>query len=102
MFSILGEVEAMQKLGARIQTVRLHRNLSQDYVARAVGVTRPTYRKIEAGDGSVEFRHVARTLGFLGASEALGTLLPEPAAELTLKDLLVPERRRAGKKRTAV
>jgi len=99
MFSILGDVEAMKKLGERIQAQRLHRNLSQDYIARALGVTRPTYRKIEAGDGSVEFRHVARAIGFFERSEALGELLPKPEPVLTLENLLKPERRRAGKAR---
>jgi transcriptional regulator with XRE-family HTH domain len=99
MFSIHGELEAMKKLGERIKAQRLHRNLSQDYVAQVLGVTRPTYRKIETGDGSVEFRHIAKVIGFFERSEALGELVPEPEPVVRLENLLRPERQRAGKAR---
>ena len=99
MFSIHGEIETMKKLGERIKAQRLHRNLSQYYVAQVLGVTRPTYRKIETGDGSVEFRHIAKVIGFFDRSEALGELVPEPEPVVTLKNLLRPERQRAGNAR---
>ena len=57
---ILGDAEALEKFGIRLKALRLRRNLSQEYVAGVVGVSVPTYRKIEQGDGTVEFRHVAR------------------------------------------
>ena len=57
---ILGDAEALEKFGIRLKALRLRRNLSQEYVAGGVGVSVPTYRKIEQGDGTVEFRHVAR------------------------------------------
>ncbi len=97
VFSVHGEIEAMKKLGARIRGQRLHRNLSMEYVAKALGVTRPTYRKIEEGDGTVEFRHIAKAIGFFDRGEALGELVPQPEPDITLKDLLKPERQRAGK-----
>ena len=96
MISILGEKEAMRSLGARLRSHRLTRNLSQQYLADMVGVTVPTYRKIEAGDGTVEFRNVARALGVMGFGDALGNLIPEPEPELRLKDLLAPERKHAS------
>jgi transcriptional regulator with XRE-family HTH domain len=96
MISVLGEVEAMRTLGARVRQERLRRNLSQSYLARTLGVTVPTYRKIESGDGSVEFRHVAKALGVLGYVDALGNLIPEVQPELRLRDLLAPERKRAS------
>ena len=101
MISILGEKEAMKKLGERLHRERLRRNLSQAYLASVVKITIPTYRKIEIGDGKVEFRHVARALGFLGYSEALGNLIPESPSELKLKDLLAPERKHASGRRTS-
>jgi transcriptional regulator with XRE-family HTH domain len=76
MISVLGEIEAMQKLGARVRQERLRRNLTQNYLAQTLGVTLPTYRKIESGNGSVEFRHVAKALGVLGYGDALGELIP--------------------------
>ncbi|OHE75388.1 MAG: hypothetical protein A3F67_07935 [Verrucomicrobia bacterium RIFCSPHIGHO2_12_FULL_41_10] len=99
MISILGEKEAMKQLGVRLRSERLRRNLSQEYLASVGGITIPTYRKIEAGDGRVEFRHVARALGFFGYSEALGDLIPEVQPELTLKDLLSPQRKHASRKK---
>ncbi|MFZ4779524.1 MAG: helix-turn-helix transcriptional regulator, partial [Terrimicrobiaceae bacterium] len=52
MISILGEKEAMCSLGVRLRSHRLARNLSQQYLADMVGVTVPTYRKMETGDGT--------------------------------------------------
>jgi DNA-binding XRE family transcriptional regulator len=96
MISILGEREAMKELGRRLKLHRLKRNLSQQHVADLVGISMPTYRKIEAGVGSVEFRHVARALGVLGFSEALHNLIQEPETNLKLNDLLAPERLKAS------
>lgn len=86
----------MQKLGARVRQERLRRNLTQDYLAQMLGVTVPTYRKIESGNGSVEFRHVAKALGVLGYADALGELIPEIQPEVRLKDLLAPDRKHAS------
>lgn len=96
MISILGEKEAMTKLGFRLRGERLRRNLTQEYLAEMVGVTLPTYRKIEKGDGTVEFRHVARALGVLGYSDALGEIIAEAQPEVRLKDLLAAERKHAS------
>lgn len=86
----------MRSLGDRLKSHRLAKNLTQQYLADMIGVTVPTYRKIEAGDGTVEFRHVARALGVMGFGDALGNLIPEPEPELRLKDLLAPERKHAS------
>jgi DNA-binding XRE family transcriptional regulator len=96
MISILGEREAMKELGRRLRLHRLKLNLPQQHVADLVGISMPTYRKIEAGVGSVEFRHVARALGVLGFSEALHNLIPEPETNLKLNDLLATERLKAS------
>ncbi|MFZ4779865.1 MAG: helix-turn-helix domain-containing protein [Terrimicrobiaceae bacterium] len=91
MISVLGEIEAMKKLGSRLRGERLRRNLTQDYLAEMVGVTLPTFRKIEKGDG-----HVARALGVLGYSDALGEIIAESQPEIRLKDLLAAERKHAS------
>lgn len=96
MISILGDTEAMQKLGMRVRMERLRRNLTQGYMARTLGVTMPTYRKIETGAGSVEFRHVAKALGILGYAEALGELVPEHQPEIRLRDLMAKQRKHAS------
>jgi transcriptional regulator with XRE-family HTH domain len=96
MVSILGDIEAMRMLGNRIRQERLRRNWSQQDLSAQVGVTLPTYRKIEKGDGSVEFRHVVKALAVLGYQDALGEIIPEQPPELRLKDLLAPERKHAS------
>ena len=100
MISILGDKEAMTKLGGRLRTERLRRNLSQAHMCQVVGITVPTYRKIESGDGTVEFRHVARALGVLGYTDPLGELIPEAQPEMRLEDLLAPQRKHASRPRT--
>lgn len=99
MISVLGDAEALEKFGVRLKALRLRRNVSQEYVVGVVGVSVPTYRKIEQGDGTVEFRHVARALGVFGLAEALGEVISETEPELRLKDLLRPERKHASKPR---
>jgi transcriptional regulator with XRE-family HTH domain len=101
MLSVLGEKEAMTKLGARLRAERLRRNLSQGHMCEVLGITIPTYRKIEAGDGTIEFRHVARALGVFGYAEALGELVPEAQPEMRLEDLLAPQRKHASRRRSA-
>ena len=94
-----GDAEALEKIEIRLKAMWLRRNSLQEYVAGVVGVSVPTYRKIEQGDGTVEFRHVARALGALGLAEALGDVIPATEPELRLKDLLRPERKNASKPR---
>ena len=89
----------MEKIGVRLRAVRLLRNLSQKYVAGIVGISVPAYRKLEQGDGTAEFRHLARALGSLGLAEALGDLIPATEPELRLKELLRPKRKHASKPR---
>lgn len=96
MLSVLGDIEAVRTLGTRIRRERLRRNWSQHDLSAQVGVTLPTYRKIEKGEGSVEFRHVAKALAVLGYQDALGEIIPEQPLELRLKDLLAPERKHAS------
>ncbi len=99
MISVLGEKEALAKLGARVRAERLRLNLSQNHMCEVIGITIPTYRKIELGDGTVEFRHVARALGVLGFADALGELVPEAQPEMRLEDLLAPQRKHASRPR---
>jgi len=101
MDSLFGERDAMLALGAAIRERRLHNNLAAAYMADALGISRPTYRKIEEGDGTVEFRHVARAICFFDSKEALAKVVSLPLAEssITMKALMQPERQRAGKRR---
>lgn len=95
MISVYGDKEAMRTLGERIRVDRVRKNLTQTYLATRLGVSLPTLRKIEQGDGSVEFRHVAKALSVLGYAEALASIIPEHGPALSMTELLKPERKRA-------
>lgn len=99
MISILGDSEAIKSLSQGVRAERLRQNLTQNHVASIVGISLPTYRKIEKGSGSVEFRHVVRTLGVLGYADALAKLIPSNPPEIRLQDLLTPERKYATSRR---
>ena len=97
MVSVLGDKEAMKTLGSRIRDTRLARNLSQAHVASVVGISLPTYRKIESGAGTIEFRHVVRALAVLGHVDAIPGLIPPVDPAITMKQLMaLPERKRAS------
>lgn len=97
MISVLGDREAIAALGSRMREARLARNLSQVHVASVAGISLPTFRKVETGDGTVEFRHVVRVLAVLGYVDAIHTLVPAVDPALTMKELMaLPERKRAS------
>jgi len=87
-------------LGTRIRDLRLSRNQTQEHIAQLAGVSRPTYRKIESGNGSVEIGIVARVAGIFGFAKNLGEVIPPPEPPLDMKALLTPARQRARGKRT--
>ena len=101
-FSIYGDREALAMLGARIRDLRLGRNQTQEHIAQLAGVSRPTYRKIEAGEGSVEIGIVARVVGILGFAKNLGEVVPAPEPPVDLKALMAPARQRARGRRALV
>ena len=78
MISVLGEKEAMSKLGLRLRAERLRRNLSQEHMGKML---------------------VARALGVFGYADALGELVPEVQPEMRLEDLLAPQRKHASRPR---
>ncbi len=67
----------LRTLGARVQAVRLARNLSQDQVAQAAGVGRATVVRLEGGQ-SITLLSFVQLLRALGALEEWENLLPEP------------------------
>lgn len=74
--SAYGDTEALRELGASIRQDRLGRNLTQQHLATLAGISLPTFRKLEQGDGTVEIRHVARVIAILGHSDRLRELVP--------------------------
>jgi transcriptional regulator with XRE-family HTH domain len=93
--SVYGDAEALRALGEALRGERLRSNLTQSKIANLAGISLPTLRKIERGDGTVEIRHYARVLGILGHVERLGQLVPISAPPPDPKFLAAPERQRA-------
>ena len=65
---------ALTKLGSDLREARLRRNLPADVVASRAFTTRPTLRRIEAGDPGVGIGIYAAVLQAMGMLDGLGTL----------------------------
>jgi len=77
MFAL--EVEGrLQALGSRLRAARLRRNESQQVFAARIGISIPTYAKMEHGDPSVSMGQWAVVLDILGRAEELELLLAPP------------------------
>jgi transcriptional regulator with XRE-family HTH domain len=94
MFSLIdAETALLTELGRRLRARRLLRNEKQLSMAARIGVSIPTYRKMERGDPSTAIGCWVRAIRLLGDPEALQETLP-----LSLFDE-VGERRRAVSRR---
>lgn len=96
--SAYGDAEALRALGESIRSDRLSRNFTQQHLASLAGISLPTYRKLEQGDGSVEIRHFARVLAILGHVERLRELVPAVTLPPDPKALFSLQRQRARKR----
>jgi len=67
----------LKNLGARLRGVRLGRNESQAVFAARIGVSVPTFRKMESGDRTVLIGHWLTALEVLDRAGDLDSLLPE-------------------------
>ena len=95
MLSAYGDHEALRALGEGIRNDRLSRNYTQYHVATLAGISLPTYRKIEQGNGTVEIGHFARVLAILGHVERLRDVVPAVAIPPDRKALASLQRQRA-------
>lgn len=94
MFSIIGEEQdVLTELGQRLRARRLQRNEKQLSMAARIGVSVPTYRKMEQGDPSTALGYWVRAVRLLGDVEVLQDALPASLFELD------DERMRAGRGR---
>lgn len=66
---------SLTKLGADLMLARHKRKLTAAMMAERVGVSRSTYRKLEAGEATVSLGALAQALFVLGFGTALGDLV---------------------------
>jgi transcriptional regulator with XRE-family HTH domain len=82
------------ELGNRLERLRLARNISQQTIADAIGITPKSYRQMVAGGGKLE--NMIAALRSLDCLEQLDHFLPEPQpSPLTQLKLKGKERLRA-------
>lgn len=89
----------MAELGERLARTRLERNLSQQQVADAAGVSKRTVERLEAGS-PVQLTAFIRVLRVLGLLEGLNALVPEPLPNPLEQVKLQGQRRRRAAPRT--
>lgn len=91
----------LQQLGENIRLARLRRGFAAELIAERVGISRPTLRAIERGDGSVSMGAYASVLQSLGLEKTLAGVARDDVLGRKLQDLNVKIRKRAPRlKRT--
>ena len=87
------------EIGERIEQMRLEQNLTQQQLADEIGLSRPSYRKLEAG--SAKFENIIATLRVLGRLDLIENFIPEtPFSPLEQLKLQGKKRQRASRKRS--
>ncbi|MCS5734178.1 helix-turn-helix domain-containing protein [Herbiconiux daphne] len=90
--------EFEQRLGGRIRSLRLSRNLDQSTVASKAGVSLRTIKNLEAGRGS-SVATLVRVVRALGRGDWFDAL--EPAVSVSPLRMLAQERRDASPQRAS-
>jgi transcriptional regulator with XRE-family HTH domain len=76
-----------QEIGQRIEQMRLQQNLTQQYMADEIGLSRLSYRKLVEGAG--KFENVIAVLRVLGRLDLVADFVPEvtssPMQQLKMK-----------------
>lgn len=95
---------ALVKLGSDLREARLRRSLPADVVASRAFTTRPTLRRIEAGDPGVGIGIYAAVLQAMGMLDGLG-VLADPGSDKTgqlLSADALPKRARIKRRKTSM
>ncbi len=97
-YSSMTDLAVAAEIGQRLEQLRLERNLTQQQVADAVGLSRVSYAKLVAGQG--KFTNVIAVLRALDQLDLLENFVPEtvfsPIEQLKMKG---KQRKRATGKR---
>jgi len=73
-FEAMSDQAIAAEIGRRIERIRLERNITQQYLADEVGVTRKTYRQLIQGQG--KFINMIAVLRAMGALDLLTNFIP--------------------------
>jgi transcriptional regulator with XRE-family HTH domain len=91
----------LQELGENIRLARLRRGFAAELIAERVGISRPTLRAIERGDGTVSMGAYASVLQTLGLAKTLAGVARDDVLGRKLQDLNVKVRKRAPRLKRA-
>jgi transcriptional regulator with XRE-family HTH domain len=95
----MADEATLAELGARLERVRLERNLSQAELAAECGLERKAIQRLEAGE-PVKLTSLIRVLRGLGLLERLDGLVPQVTpSPIELLELHGRSRRRASRRR---
>ena len=70
-------MDSLLRLGQRLRDKRLKRGESQKVFAARIGISIPTLKKMETGDGSVKIGNWLWVFQILGAADSLDTVLAD-------------------------
>jgi len=96
--------QSLRKLGLDLRDARRRRRLTAEIVAERAFITRPTLRKVEAGDHSVSIGVYAAVLQALGLLDGVAQLA-DPAHDsvgLAIASENMPVRTRLSKRRAEI
>lgn len=88
-------------LGERLRMARLRRRITEGEMAVRVGVSRPTIRRLEAGELTVSIAVLARVLEVLALDEDLDLVARDDELGARLNDARLGRPRRAATTRQA-
>lgn len=75
------------QLGENIRLAAKRRKLTQTQMAERTGLSKPTLRKIERGDGSVSIGHYLLVLSVLGLAEDVAKVARDDELGRKLQDI---------------
>ena len=75
--NLSSDASILSEIGHRLARIRIQHNLTQAYLARQAGVSKPTVERVEAGRDT-RFSSLIRMLRALDLLSALDKLLPVP------------------------
>jgi transcriptional regulator with XRE-family HTH domain len=81
------QVKLLEQLGENIRLATKRRKLTQTQLAERTGLSKPTLRKIERGEGSVSIGHYMLVLSVLGLAEDVAEVAADDVLGRKLQDI---------------